>query len=215
MTLNSNSTIAGFNYLISGIVRDQFQQPMHSIIVRAFDKDIRNEQTLGEAKTNEKGFYQIYYSPENFTYTDKQAADVLLRLYNANGGLLKQTDIYYNAPVQLTIDISFATQEYKGISEFEQVLATVTPFLGKLSLAEVTENSDTQDITFLSNKTSLQQDRIEAIAMAYRFESQTKIEAVVFYGLLREGAPANPTQKLLQSIAAPTYEQLAAGWYCT
>ena len=45
--------------------------------------------------------------------------------------------------------------------------------------------------------------------MAYRFESQTKIAAVVFYGLLREGVPSNITQQLLKSIAAPTYEQQA------
>ncbi|HYJ63149.1 MAG TPA: hypothetical protein VEV62_05360, partial [Parafilimonas sp.] len=208
---NSNSVAASTStrYSISGNVRNQYQQLMTGVLVRAFDKDIRNEQTLGEAKTNEQGFYQIYYSPENFAYTDKQAADVLLRLYDANGALLKQTDVYYNAPIQLTIDISFATQSYKGVSEFEQVLSTVTPFIGKLTLAEVTENADTQDITFLTNKTALQQDRIEAIAMAYRFESQTKISAVVFYGLLREGVPSNITHQLLQSIAAPTYEQQA------
>src|SRR5215831_15253114 len=210
MPINSDSAAhTSTRYSISGTVRNQYQQLMAGVLVRAFDKDIRSEQTLGETRTNEQGFYEIYYSPENFAYTDKQAADVLLRLYDANGTLLKQTDVYYNASVQLTIDISFATQPYKGISEFEQMLATVTPFSGKLSLAEVTENSDTEDITFLTNKTGLQQDRIEAIAMAYRFESQTKIEAVAFYGLLREGVPSNITQKLLQNIAAPTYEQQA------
>ncbi len=210
MNTNSDSkTGTNLRYSISGTVRNQYQQLMTGVLVGAFDKDIRSEQTLGEARTNEQGFYQIYYSSENFAYTDKQAADVLLRLYDANGALLKQTDVYYNAPVQLTIDISFATQTYKGVSEFEQVLATVTPFMGKLSLAEVTENTDTQDITFLTNKTALPQDKIEALAMAYRFESQTKLAAVIFYGLLREGVPSNITQQILQSISAPTYEQQA------
>lgn len=204
---NSVTTSTSTRNSISGTVRNKYQQLMTGVLVRAFDKDIRSEQTIGEAKTNEQGFYQIYYSPEVFAYTDKQAADVLLRLYDANGALLKQTDVYYNAPVQLTIDISFATQQYKGVSEFEQVLSAVTPFIGRLPLADVTENSDTQDITFLTNKTGLQHNKIEAIAMAYRFESQTKFAAVVFYGLLREGVPANPTHNLLQSIAAPTYEQ--------
>jgi hypothetical protein len=209
ITNPASSTATNPTYSISGTVRNQYQQLMPGIMVSAFDKDIRSEQSLGKVQTNDQGFYSIVYTKQNFAYTDKQAADVLLRLYDANGTLLKQTDIYYNAPAQLTIDISLSTQPYKGISEYEQVLATVTPFIGQLSLASLTQTQETPDIAFLTNKTGLQQDRIEALAMAYRFESQTKIAAVVFYGLLREGVPADPTQKLLQSIAAPTYEQQA------
>lgn len=207
--MQNSNVAASALYSISGTVRNQYQQLMTGVVIRAFDKDIRSEQTLGEAQTNEQGFYEIFYTQQNFAYTDKQAADVFLRLYDANGTLLKQTDVSYNAPMQLTIDVSFATQSYKGLSEFEQMVANVTPFTGQLPLASVTENTDTQDITFLTNKTSLQQDLVQALAMAYRFESQTKIEAVVFYGLLREGVPSNITQTLLQNIAAPTYEQLA------
>ncbi|MEO7486060.1 MAG: carboxypeptidase-like regulatory domain-containing protein, partial [Ferruginibacter sp.] len=195
-------------YSISGTVRNQYQQPMPGVIVTAFDKDIRSEQVLGKAQTNDQGFYTIAYSQQQFADTDKDAADVFLRLYNPAGAVLKQTDIFYNAPAQLTIDISLGAQPYKGISELEQVLAVVTPYTGKLTLDALTENVDVQDITFLINKTGLSRDKIEALAMAYRFQSQTKIYAAVFYGLLREGVPGDTTQRLLQNISAPTFEQL-------
>ncbi|MDN3657127.1 neuraminidase-like domain-containing protein [Ferruginibacter paludis] len=195
-------------YSISGTVRNQYQQPMPGVIVTAFDKDIRSEQALGKTQTNEQGYYTIAYSQQQFADTDKDAADVFLRLYNPAGAVLKQTDIFYNAPAQLTIDISLSAAPYKGISELEQVLAAVTPYTGKLTLDALTENADVQDITFLINKTGLSRDRIEALAMAYRFQSQTKIYAAVFYGLLREGVPGDTTQRLLQNISAPTYEQL-------
>ena len=205
----SASAAATTSYSITGTVRNQYQQVMAGLKVSAVDKDIRSEQALGNAQTNAQGVYQIYYTQANFADTDQQAADVLLRLYDANGGLLKQTDVYYNAPVILTIDISLSTQAYRGISEYEQVLATVTPFIGKLPLASLTETTQTADITFLTNKTGLQQNRIEALGMSSLFESQTQVAAVVFYGLLREGVPANPSQQLLQSISAPTYDQQA------
>jgi len=210
MKTNSDAAIStDSHYSISGTVRNQYQQPMRGALVRAFDKDIRSEQTLGEASTNEQGFYQILYSREKFAITDQLAADVLLRLYDAEGKLLKETDIHYNAPAELKIDISLSDQPFRGVSEFEQVHATIIPFTGRLPLASVTETAETPDITFLINKTNLPADRVEAMAMAYRFESQTKISAVVFYGLLREGVPGNLTQNLLRNIAAPTYEQQA------
>ncbi len=128
-------------YVVSGTIRDQYQQLMHGVMVRAFDKDIRNEQSLGEAQTNEQGFYEIYYSRERFAYSDKKAADVFLRSYDVQGQLLKQTDVHYNAPAKLKINISLSGEKYKGISEYERVLATVTPFIGKLTLAALTETS--------------------------------------------------------------------------
>src|SRR5258706_2182024 len=150
-------------YSISGTVRNQYQKPLVNAMVRAFDKDIRSEQTLGEAPTNDQGFYEIVYSQDRFADTDKQAADVLLRLYDAAGKLLKETEVHYNAPAELTIDISLSKQPYKRISEFEQMLITVTPFTGKVALASLTENNETQDITFLTNKTNEQHNRIESL----------------------------------------------------
>src|ERR1035437_454161 len=135
--MNKNSkSAAGTNdrNSIVGTVRNQYQQPMPGTIVCAFDKDIRSEQSLGKVQTNDQGYYIIIYSQQQFADTDKNAADVFLRLYDASGKLLKETDVYYNAPAELNIDISLSEQPYKGTSEFEQVLSTITPFTGKLSL---------------------------------------------------------------------------------
>lgn len=194
-------------FVVFGTVRNQLQQPLTGAVVEAFDKDIRSEQSLGKAQVAEQGNYKIEYSQRLFADTDKDAADVFLRLYDATGKLLKQTDVVYNAPAQLNVNIYLSTQAYPGISELEQILSTVTPFTGKLSLDGLTENEQIKDISFLTNKTGLTQDRIEALAMAYRFQSQTKISAAVYYGLLREGIPGNASQRLLKEVAAATFEQ--------
>jgi hypothetical protein len=200
---------AGINarYSVYGTVRNQYQQPMQNALVRAFDKDIRNEQLLGEAKTDKKGFYKITYSEKQFSYTDKKAADVLLRLYNAAGKVLYETAVHYNAPEELNLDISLGGQPYRGESEYEQVLAAIKPFTGKLELSSLKENDRTQDLTFLANKTNLPYDLVETMAMAFAFNKKTRISSVVYYGLLREGVPGNITYRLLHNISAPTYKQ--------
>ena len=207
MKTKSDKASVDGRYSVYGTVRNQLQQPVAGAIVSAFDKDIRSEQSLGKVQTNAQGYYMITYTQQQFADTDKNAADVFLRVYDATGKLLKQSDVYYNASALLNIDITLGDQPYKGASEFENMLAGVTPFTGKLTLDTLTENVQTQDITFLTNKTNLQQDRIEALAMAYRFQTLTKIYAAVYYGLLREGVPGNTTQRLLQNVSAPTFEQ--------
>jgi Tc toxin complex TcA C-terminal TcB-binding domain/Neuraminidase-like domain/Salmonella virulence plasmid 28.1kDa A protein len=208
MSKKNDPVVVDGRYTISGTVRNQFQQPMAGAIVTAFDKDIRSEQALNKAATNADGSYLLTYTQQQFSDTDKNVADIFLRLSDATGKLLKQTDVYFNAPPELRIDISLAAQPYRGISEFEQVEAGILPFTGRLSPDAITENAQTQDLMFLTNKTDLRRDRIEAWAMAYRFQSLTKIEAAVFYGLLREGVPGDTTNRLLQYVSAPTYEQL-------
>ena len=205
---NDTETDNNITYKVYGYVRNQYQLPFPGGVIQAFDKDIRSEQILGKAQTNALGYYEITYSQRQFADTDKDAADVFLRLYDATGKVLKQTDIFYNAPTELAIDISLGDQAYRGVSEFENILATVTPFTGKVSLDSLTENDQTQDITFLTNKANLLRERIEDLAMAYRFQTQTRIYAAVYYGLLREGVPGNSINRLLQNVSAPTFEQL-------
>ena len=121
-------------YSVYGTVRNQYQQAMAGAIVTAFDKDIRSEQSLGKAQTDAAGNYIITYTLDQFADTDKNDADIFLRLFDVTGKLLKQTDIFYNAPGSLHLDITLSDQAYQGVSEFENMLAAVTPFIGKILL---------------------------------------------------------------------------------
>jgi hypothetical protein len=181
------------DYRVYGFVRDALQKPLAGVSVKAFDKDIRAEQLLGmSATTDATGAYQVSYSQRDFAETDLLAADVVIRVFARDGQLLKESGPYYNAPRALRVDIDLSTAAYAGPSEFELTVAAVTPVTGKLALSDLTENDQTQDITFLTNKTELPQGRIEALAMAFRFEKQTQVPASVFYGLVRQG-PATGT----------------------
>ncbi|TAM93904.1 MAG: hypothetical protein EPN39_18955, partial [Chitinophagaceae bacterium] len=212
-TSSSSNVSATSHYKVYGTVRDQFQKPMTGTVIEAFDKDIRSEQLLGKTRTNEAGYYEISYSRRQFAVTDKEAADVFIRVYDKKEHLLKESDVHFNAAPGLQIDIDLATQAYTGPSEFEQMVAAITPFTGQLPLSSLTENSQTEDISFLVNKTGLPQDKIEDIAMAFRFDVSSKIAAEVFYGLLREGIPNGALNNITTAIAGGDFETMVTTIY--
>jgi hypothetical protein len=56
-------------------VRGQIRHSDGSILlgktVRAFDRDLRTEQLLGENETNSEGRYEIQYSADQFSQAEK------------------------------------------------------------------------------------------------------------------------------------------------
>jgi hypothetical protein len=187
-------------YKVFGTVRDALNNPLAGTTVAAFDQDIRGEQPLGQpATTDASGAYQITYAERDFAQTDLTAADVFVRVMGSDGAVQKQSQVYFNAPPSLQVDIDLSGAAYAGPSEFEQVVDGVTPYIGSLALSDLTENSTTQDITFLTTKTGLPRNRVEALALAYRFEKSMAVPAAAFYGLILQ-APSNST--LVQPTAA-------------
>lgn len=70
---------------VLGVARHPNGRPGAGLTVRAFDRDLRREQPLGEARTDEQGFYQIIYSPEQFARAEKATADLVVRSASADG----------------------------------------------------------------------------------------------------------------------------------
>src|SRR5690349_9943947 len=64
-------------YHVLGVVRHPNGRPCAGLTVRAYDRDLRREQSLGEARTDDHGQYQITYSREQFTRAEKGSADLL------------------------------------------------------------------------------------------------------------------------------------------
>ncbi len=72
-------------YLVAGRVILANGEPASSLLVLAYDKDLRSEQYLGQALTLETGEYAISYKQEQFSRSDKNSADLLLRVFNEVG----------------------------------------------------------------------------------------------------------------------------------
>ena len=71
------------------VVRGQVLQaqglPLAGVEVRAFDRDLRQEQLLGQHTTDAAGHYAIPYSSAQFRRAEKERADLVLRLFTPEG----------------------------------------------------------------------------------------------------------------------------------
>ena len=77
------------------VVRGQVRQADFSLfvgaLVQAFDKDLRGEELLGQAITDQEGRYEISYTADQFRRAEKRSADLIVRVY-ANIIIRRPTD---------------------------------------------------------------------------------------------------------------------------
>lgn len=177
-------------YRVYGTVTDVQGNPLPGILVRAFDRDLRNEEPLGEKLTDEAGKYEILYNPESFKRAEKQYADLSVKAYANNGKQLLYEpaidDIIYNAPPEKKVDITVRVAVQPTENEFDTILRQLPPLIENVPLTTLREDTRTRDITFLARETGIPSLRLQYIVIAHRLQAISKIDAAFFYGLLRK-----------------------------
>ena len=96
-----------YNYnILSGTITYPRSVPATGVIVRAYDKDMRSEELLGQAiVSKEKGYYEISYTPDQFRRADKGTADLFIRVLNQKGKELGKSEVLYNAGERAQINL--------------------------------------------------------------------------------------------------------------
>lgn len=188
--------------LAKRILETTRRDPIPGLTVRAFDRDLRSEQLLGEATTDEQGRYTIAYTPDRFSRSDTGRADLVLRVFDETGaeldveaekGELPETDaegeprktVFDADPVE-QVDLTVDASTRRVPSEYERLRRELTPLLDGVSPGDLTD----EDVWFLINETGLERAWITAFADAAAVGRETNLPAALFYGLIRNGLPA-------------------------
>jgi hypothetical protein len=93
-------------------------------VVQASDKDLRGEEPLGQALTDQQGRYEINYTAEQFRRAEKGSADLIVRVY-ANTIVMRPTDISFPAEQPAT-NPTAATAAATGTSPAAERVPLVT-----------------------------------------------------------------------------------------
>lgn len=176
-------------FKVSGNISNHRYEPVPGVIVKAFNKDIRSEEFLGETLTNDKGIYKIYYNIDSLAANKKDAADLLLRVLNETGQQLYEsslTEIIWNAAKETTCDIQLKNYKVNFFSEFEFILNKLQPLMGNLAIKELTENGQHNDVSFLTAKTGFSFLHLEYFILSHRLSSTHKIAPQFFYAIFRQ-----------------------------
>jgi hypothetical protein len=152
------------NYSVTGSVADQRDAPLPNITVKAFDRDLRREQVLGEARTDRVGAYRIAYSASQFRQAEKANADLIVRAFAVDGSLLAESPILFNAPAKAEVNLIAVDDT----PLFEKIARELRPLLENLRVEELEEDDKHRDLTFLAGETGIEKRDLARFVLAHR-----------------------------------------------
>jgi hypothetical protein len=193
-------TVQGLG-IVRGIVRNRDNAPVADVIVRAFDRNLREETVLGSTVTDTDGFYEITYSNAGFS-SKKDQPDLIVRVFaiaseegNAvePGEELAVSNIAFNAPHSLALDLEVSAGT--DPSEYERHLAELQPLIEDEPLRSLTD----EDLRFLSGKTDIPVEHLDYLRRDAQWTFQYALEPAMAYGLFRQELPTNLRRLLAEN----------------
>ncbi|HUT72078.1 MAG TPA: neuraminidase-like domain-containing protein [Desulfatiglandales bacterium] len=183
-------------FKVKGAVLQPDGTPVVGATVKAFDKDLRHEDALGEVTTNQAGEYEVTYTREQFHRAEKKSADLIVRAYDKDGTELASSSIIFNAKLREEVNLTLSGEAFQGPSDYETLLQALTPVLDGVQPADLTED----DITFLTDETDIDLQRIHCLNRAAKLAltvDHSDLPTEVFYGFARKGLPTRSLTELL------------------
>jgi ribosomal protein L7/L12 len=181
-------------FIVHGKVTLPNGEPAGHFLVRAYDRDLRSKELLGEATTLKDGKYRVRYSSENFSKAEKQSADLVVRVHNELGLPLQaefsREGTIFNAENEEEVNVQILKGEPIIPSEYEKLTSFLTPLLDGATLVSLTD----EEIEFLVHESEIEEFEDEfpagASSIAYLSESakrseETGLQTEVFYGWAR------------------------------
>ncbi len=174
------------SFLVHGQVRHTDGTPVPGLIVRAYDRNMRRKVlSLGQQVTNEEGHYEINYKAELFAQFGKSQADLFIKVFSEDDAELQESETRFGAQTIETVDFVIAAENYRGLSEYQQLIAKITPLLQDTRVADLQDS----DMEYLAGRTGIDLQQITHLVASTKLGQQTGISAEVFYGGLRQNLP--------------------------
>ena len=209
-------------FVVRGTVHNSNGQPLARAVVRAFDRDLRKEQKLGEAPTDDRGQYLIKYGLKDFASGDLPSATGPSLVVRAFLGEQQIADDV-TRPKATSDEVVNFEQPALVVSEWDRLCAGVIPLLvgqGKDDQTLPPWELNDDDFNFIAGETGLEKDQIRLLALAFavgrdaplvtqtggvitlkNFGPQVRLDAgtlaglsnfAIFYGWFRLGLPTEP-----------------------
>jgi len=169
---------------VFGQVKRSDEEPGSGLTVKVYDRNLRSEQHLGTATTDQEGHYKIAYSPDAFRRAEKEDADLRLKVFNDSGRELgadlpdfEQGTVFNAKPVQeVNVEV---TDPHVESSLYEHLRLAVGPLLEDVSLQDLTDD----DIRFLHHELGRRLEHIGYVADDARLRTESNVPEGVFFGM--------------------------------
>ncbi len=155
-------------FVVRGEVRDADGSLLAGVLVKAFDKDLRRKELLGEATTNKAGEYEIRYSDQQFRRAEKGSAYLVVKAFAADGSPLAASPVLFNAPPSANVDLTVPAEALQPPTLFERIGRALAPLLEGLRVEELEEDKEHQDLSFLSGETGFEKQTLARFVLAHK-----------------------------------------------
>jgi hypothetical protein len=175
---------------VRGRVSDADGHPATGLSVQLYLKLPADEMVISTSALDADGEYQISYQvPPN-----SARLDLRIEVRDQTGAVEATppaSSILANAGPLEVVNFVLSGASHPQSSEFDLLLADLKPLLASRDPAQLKEDAAKHEASLLAVQSGWPSAQVAAVAIASRLASETQVPAPLFYGLLREGCPAD------------------------
>lgn len=175
---------------VLGKVTDANGRPLANLKVAIYDVDMREWQFLADTLTNREGKYELTWTHEQLSGRGKKTADIAVKVFtkekNTELFVSSMDEVRFNATDREVINIIIRQVLPIELVEFDFLVKEVSFLANKIAIADLQENKEHRDVTFLSKEMEVPDDKIEHLVVAHRLHKLSQIDAAFFYVLFRK-----------------------------
>lgn len=177
---------------VRGSVHDTNRNPFTHGFVEVFVISPAGEQAIGKSPLKATdGSYEISYQPPS---SSDGRVDLRIEVRNDRGPVETTpsgASLLTNAGPLEVVDFVVSAAAKPPLSEFDLIRGDLLPLLGRRDFTDLAEDNNRHDVSLLAIQSGHSREQVAAIVLAHKLAADTKTPAEMFYGLLRQGLPAN------------------------
>jgi hypothetical protein len=168
-------------YISGHVTHRDTGQGLAGLRVEAINKDLDYEQPLSRALTDREGKYALTFTADQIGKAEKGGPDIVVKVFDNEGAELGASNVIYNAPAKVKIDIAVTLGREPTLSEYEKLLAALRPLLQVKQIVDL----EAEGISTLAKESGIEQERIEGLVQNAKLSRETDLPTEVLYGLAR------------------------------
>ena len=178
-------------FLVYGQILWEDGEPAAGVRVRAYDKDLRSDDLLGEDQAGSRGEYVIPYRKVDFKSAEMGGADLMIRAFTENGQRLNvkvknrelttigNEAVLFNAGREEELTVEVNREEVREQSRYRKLIRMLEPIMDGAEFQQLTR----EDIKFLHHESELPVHELSLLAEDHRYSERTGMPRGVYFGL--------------------------------
>ncbi|MEA2163477.1 MAG: hypothetical protein QOK37_1604 [Thermoanaerobaculia bacterium] len=181
--------------MVRGSVRDADGDPAHSVTVEIFIQGPAGEQHLGVSRVDAgDGSYAVSYRPPSNRSAPNGRIDLRIEVQNSRGPVEtvpSGASILTDAGLLEVVDFVLSGKANPPSTELDLIVRDLSPLLGGRNFADLQEDETRHDVSLLASQSGYSPEQVAALVLAHKLAKGSQTPVPLFYGLFRNGQPAN------------------------